>query len=57
MSKKVLIKGTLILTTAGVLIKFFGFLFKIFLLTPLYLLGNIKCNISLTLGVITPFTR
>lgn len=31
MSKKVLIKGTLILTTAGVLIKFFGFLFKIFL--------------------------
>lgn len=31
MSKKVLIKGTLILTTAGVLIKFLGFLFKIFL--------------------------
>ena len=31
MSKKVLIKGTLILTTAGVLIRFLGFLFKIFL--------------------------
>ena len=31
MSKKVLIKGTLILTTTGVLIRFLGFLFKIFL--------------------------